>query len=273
MDDLSPHKINAIVRRASQLWQTHANISFRFVPNSESAVVRIKCVTHPDPWKVGGWSHLGREAQNMPKEKHTLELSIGNNSSAREISSVALHEFGHVLGITHEHASPLCPIEWNVPAVIAAYGDPAFVNHNVLRREDPKDTEYSDFDPESIMLYPIPHDWMKNRVETKPGKGLSTMDKEWVGRLYPFPESTMKRSHPHQHHRRSNSWSEERNKSASSAYKTPDRDLLERGMKIFRCEQKNCQDIRQCDKCYYRMMGQFKCTKEHQGALEISFIL
>ena len=35
-----------------------------------------------------------------------------------------LHEFGHALGLIHEHQNPIQAIDWNKPAVIADLSGP-----------------------------------------------------------------------------------------------------------------------------------------------------
>ena len=42
------------------------------------------------------------------------------DSDDDELRRVVLHEFGHALGLIHEHQNPEGGIEWNEPAVKAA---------------------------------------------------------------------------------------------------------------------------------------------------------
>ena len=75
---------------------------------------------------------------------------------------IALHEFGHALGLIHEHQSPESPIKWNEAKVMKYYSgypnywDIATIRSNVLDKYQKTQTMRStEFDPKSIMLYPI----------------------------------------------------------------------------------------------------------------------
>ena len=47
----------------------------------------------------GSWSYLGTDATRVPKESFTMNLGFVDRSTV-------LHEFGHSLGLIHEHQSP-----------------------------------------------------------------------------------------------------------------------------------------------------------------------
>ena len=186
--------VNEVVKRAAKNWEVHANITFPFVQDPESAVIRIEYATSPDPSSVAGLSFIGTTATTQTEGEPTMTLTIGCDANERDIHSVALHEFGHALGMMHEHASPASPIKWDVPAVIACCGDTASTRDNYLRRENSSDTEFSPFDPKSIMIYNIPCFFMRDQVETDRGSTLSTTDKEWARIFYPFKESSRPKS-------------------------------------------------------------------------------
>ncbi len=72
-----------------------------------------------------------------------------------------LHEFGHAIGCIHEHQTPIAGIDWNKPVVYKYYWDnfrwpQDKVDLNVLDVLSEDETNHSDdFDPDSIMVYPI----------------------------------------------------------------------------------------------------------------------
>ena len=61
------------------------------------------CVYHPG----GSWSYIGTDAATIPKESFTMNLGFVDRPTI-------LHEFGHSIGLIHEHQSPFSGgFEWN----------------------------------------------------------------------------------------------------------------------------------------------------------------
>src|SRR5947207_15145721 len=93
---------------------------------------------------------------------------LKSTSTDAEYSSVMLHEFGHALGMIHEHQSPANGIKWNKEAVIKAlsgppnYWDLPTIQFNVFDRYSATQTQFTQFDPKSIMLYSFPKEWTLN---------------------------------------------------------------------------------------------------------------
>ena len=59
--------------------------------------------------KVGSWSYVGTNCRRVLPNKPTMNLGWiddSNNVLRDDEKGVILHEFGHVLGFTHEHQSP-----------------------------------------------------------------------------------------------------------------------------------------------------------------------
>ena len=78
------------------------------------------------------------------------------------------HEFGHAIGLAHEHSNPAGGIQWNEPVVLAAlagppnFWDEATVRHNVFRKYALDQIKGTQFDADSIMLYAFPASWTLN---------------------------------------------------------------------------------------------------------------
>ena len=104
--------------------------------------------------------------------------------------SVIIHEFGHALGMVHEHQNPTGGIQWNESAVLNYFsGAPNFWNEeqirfNVLDKYDSNLLNASAYDPKSIMLYAFPASLTTNGVGTTANAIMSPTDIEWMGKIY-----------------------------------------------------------------------------------------
>ncbi len=60
----------------------------------------------------GSWSYIGTDATRLPLESFTMNLGFIDRTTV-------LHEFGHALGLIHEHQSPFKGgFEWDRDEVI-----------------------------------------------------------------------------------------------------------------------------------------------------------
>ena len=106
---------------------------------------------------------------------------------------VLLHEFGHALGLVHEHQSPAADIPWDLETLYTYfagppnYWSPAQVDYNIIRRYEHDQTNFSAFDPMSIMLYPISPAFTGGKLSIEWNRTLSVTDREFIGQLYPAP--------------------------------------------------------------------------------------
>lgn len=102
-----------------------------------------------------------------------------------------LHEFGHAVGLIHEHQNPKGGIPWNKPAVIHDLSGPpnnwdeATIENNMFRYHPETDVEATDVDPTSIMMYPIPSVWTTNGFSAGLNSELSQNDKTLIRGAYP----------------------------------------------------------------------------------------
>ena len=151
---------------------------FEFVDDVDKANIRINF----DSTK-GSYSVIGREASNVPKTEPTM------NFGWFDVGTV-LHEFGHALGLVHEHQNPKGnDIQWDVPALNAYMKrtqgwDAAQVQTQVIKKYNSNQLNGSTFDPNSIMLYFYPADLTTNNKGTTHNTALSAVDKKTISDAY-----------------------------------------------------------------------------------------
>ena len=181
------------VMRAASEWSRHANL--RFVPSSVGASdIRVSLNIRPAPeFGSSGHSYVGEESHEIAKRQGpnaaTMNLVLGSDQRHRR--RVVLHEFGHAIGLDHEHLSPHTPIVWDEEAVIrdaaSTFGwAREKTQYSILDRIPlEKLAQATEFDPQSIMIYPIPPHWTRNGVSTPYTYELSQKDRWVVGWGYP----------------------------------------------------------------------------------------
>ena len=105
---LAPKAGNTIqqnkVKTVVQEWEKYANVKFTFVATGK-ATIRITFDT-----TSGSWSYVGNEVGLIKPNEATMNLGwIGSSSTTitADEKGVILHEFGHTLGLMHEHQSPV----------------------------------------------------------------------------------------------------------------------------------------------------------------------
>lgn len=174
------------VAHAAREWEEHVNVRFDFLapPPGE-----IRVAFQPGR---GSWSYLGTECRAIPPDRPTMNFGwLTPASTDDELRRVVLHEFGHALGLIHEHQNPRKPIRWNRAAVIADLGGPPNhwgvdkIENNIFKLYALTAVTATPSDPESIMMYPIPAAWTLDGVSVELNGSLSEQDKLLVTSVYP----------------------------------------------------------------------------------------
>lgn len=140
----------------------------------------------------GSWSYLGTVCRRIPEPEPTMNYGwLTRQSPEDELRRVVLHEFGHALGLIHEHQNPEGGIAWNRDAVVNDLKGPpnnwtlAKIETNIFRKYDPAAVVATGVDPQSIMMYPIPRAWTLDGFSAGLNGELSQKDKELIRSVYP----------------------------------------------------------------------------------------
>ena len=143
-------KVEAIAKE----WEAVANLTLRFV-TSGAAELRISFAE-----QGFSWSTVGTDALTVPRTQATMNYGwLEPGTATREYQRVVRHEFGHALGMIHEHQNPdaLGKIPWDEPKVYAYYAQQGWsredVDANIFDVYDEDMTNFTTFDPTSIMQY------------------------------------------------------------------------------------------------------------------------
>lgn len=168
----------------AQQWQQYANIKFNVVSSGNSDI-RIA-------FNRGGyWSYCGTQARRMGAGEPTMNFEgFNERTSDVEMKRTVLHEFGHALGLLHEHKSPLAKIQWNPQKVYAYFmqtqgWSKEQVDQQVINRYSVTMSN-KEYDPQSIMHYPIDGSLTMDGYSVGWNNNLSAGDKTLIGEMYPF---------------------------------------------------------------------------------------
>ena len=137
-----------IIFEWAQIWSEHCGIQFKKVPSRFGSDIRIGFREED-----GAWSYVGTDCADIPLNELTMNLGFIDRATV-------LHEFGHAIGLIHEHQSPSeGGFEWNRSKVIENskgppnYWDLRTIKSNIFYRYKKSQVSGTKYDRKSIMHY------------------------------------------------------------------------------------------------------------------------
>ncbi|MDZ4839634.1 MAG: M12 family metallopeptidase [Bacteroidota bacterium] len=174
------------VAKYAKIWESYANVKFSFITNSDKADILIEFSDDLNSWSFIGKEALQYTSQGLP----SMHFGWFNGEANEvEIKRTVLHEFGHALGLYHEHQNPTGQIAWNKNAVYAFYIENLHwskgeIDEQVFGKYEANLTSH-EYDPSSIMHYPIPAEFTTDGFYVEWNNELSQGDKSIVKSMYP----------------------------------------------------------------------------------------
>lgn len=181
------------VRRVAEEWvgqdadgNRMANLTLTFRKDTNNTAVRISFKYR------GSWSAIGTTCRNRTDlTQPTMNFGwLRPDSPEETLRRVVLHEFGHALGLIHEHQNPNGHLNWNRDAVIRDLSGPPnnwtldVIERNMFQPYAENEVNSTPLDVHSIMIYPMPATWNLDGVAVGLNTELSATDKDFIREQY-----------------------------------------------------------------------------------------
>lgn len=184
----------AAVKNGASKWLPYINLKFEFIEMDEQDIfasderlgdIRVDFQHSLDN---SGSSRLGTDALTGA---HDLpSMTLGTNFASPYFESTVIHEFGHALGLHHEHQHPDAGIPWDREKtyIHMAYNhnfSRAEVDANVFPLERSALRTYTPYDRQSVMHYHVLNELTVGDWHQPANLHISEGDIAAVRRIYP----------------------------------------------------------------------------------------
>jgi hypothetical protein len=199
------------VIRIAREWMQYANVTFDFeeggapraCKGDNSEDIKVTFEDNKGWWSVPGTNSRGQDPSMNLQFFGVDTPMLKNGQAAPEgpIRATILHEFGHALGLLHEHQSPNAncdaEIDWDAAYKIGAGigWDKGLVDRNFRQLASTTSLNATEVDRKSIMHYSLPPTLFKRGKESTcyvtENLELSEQDRKFIASIYPKQEAPM----------------------------------------------------------------------------------
>jgi hypothetical protein len=197
------------VARVASTWMQYANVVFDFEENgaprscqmSSAADIKVAFEDNKGWWSVPGTSSRAQDP-SMNLQFYGVDTPMqgsGEPVPEARMRATILHEFGHALGLLHEHQSPDAncdaEIDWDAAYKVGADigWDQAQVDRNFRQLTMSSSLNATRVDRKSIMHYSLPPILFKRGKQSPcfvtENLELSEQDRTFIAAIYPKPEA------------------------------------------------------------------------------------
>lgn len=171
------------VKQYASLWLEYADLVFEYVENDADVKISFD-------WdgKLVSWSTIGTDCRLVPQNESSLNFVYLDDPDEEFVRGEVLRAFGHVLGLGFEHKNPSSPLVFKATAAATLqdyYGLTPEEVTDFIAQYQADQTNYTDYDKNSIMVAEIPGSILENRrLATLFNTELSANDIAFISDLY-----------------------------------------------------------------------------------------
>lgn len=182
------------VKNGAMKWLPYISLDFEFLEideediyNSEEFLGDIRVNFQP-LFNNSGSSKLGTDA--LTGTPHDASMYLGTDFSSPHYEWTVIHEFGHALGLHHEHQHPDAKIPWDREKTYDYFARAASfsrqdVDANVLPLERIPGRTYTPYDRQSVMHYDVLNDLTIGDWQQTASMRISEGDIALMKKAYP----------------------------------------------------------------------------------------
>ena len=185
-----------LVERFAVEWTEYANINFRFHrDHSRTKRFDIAVNIHEvdDANGRGGTSFIGTDSKMMADRGHsTMHLYFTPSTDTASKKSYILHEFGHALGLVHEHQHPERGFTFDQEEILRYCSEQGWSEKDCYEHKintfSYQDYDIFSYDSKSIMHYQMHDIYIGQSTDKeifKYVRNLSLGDKLSIAKIYP----------------------------------------------------------------------------------------